>query len=72
MELLVSLLLNLVIICVCGFLVKVEKMEKEDLLNRLMARDYREYATFKHVEEVDKTSQSSNNFFEEPDAVRID
>jgi hypothetical protein len=45
----VSLVLNLVIVGFCIFLVKEEKKEKGDLLNRLMAKDYKEYATFKHI-----------------------
>ena len=49
----ISIIVNVLIIVDRYFTVKVEKDEKKDILNRLMCKDYKEYASIEHVKVVD-------------------
>ncbi len=42
----ISLFLNIFLLIAVGLLVNLLQTEKKDLLNRLMAKDYKEYAVF--------------------------
>lgn len=42
----ISLFLNIFLLIAVGLLVNSLQTEKKDLLNRLMAKDYKEYAVF--------------------------
>jgi hypothetical protein len=56
----ISLFINLALMFACGCLINSEKDEKRDLLNRLMAKDYKEYAVFearKGVADYEKDSK---------------
>jgi hypothetical protein len=48
----ISLFLNIFLLVAVGLLVNSLQTEKKDLLDRLMAKDYKEYATFKHINET--------------------
>lgn len=49
-----SFLINLLFAVFCLFLLKGERLEKKDLMNRLMAKDYNEYSTFELRKEKKK------------------
>jgi hypothetical protein len=48
----ISLFLNIFILFAVGCLVNSLQEEKKDILNRLMAKDYHEYAVFEANKEV--------------------
>lgn len=41
-----SLIANIFVVIFCITLIKDERKDRQDLLNRLMANDYKEYAVF--------------------------
>lgn len=60
----ISVLFNIFIVIMCYFLINSIQVEKKDLLNRLMAKNYQEYATFKHIEETPKETPVTSIFDE--------
>ncbi len=48
----ISLFLNIFLLVAAGLLINSLQTEKKDLLNRLMAKDYKEYAVFEARKET--------------------
>jgi hypothetical protein len=52
-----------------GLLLNAERKEKSDLLNRLMAKDYREYSQVEHIKVVEAEKPSRNY---EPEGLSVE
>lgn len=52
-------------------LVDTIQNEKNDLLNRLMAKDYKEYAVFEHNKSVVEIEKNSKNIMEQQDVFPV-
>lgn len=79
MEILTFIMLFLVITIVGFYVYQTNKLIKglqvlnSDLLNRLMARDYKEYAVFEHNKEVLKVESVAQKIMQpEQDVYRVD
>jgi hypothetical protein len=75
MTITVCILIGFIVLCFVISLYITERnyyKERGDLLNRLMARDYKEYAVFDaHKEEVKKVKEPKN-IFNAQDAFPVD
>lgn len=66
------------VILVLGFMVwlfcneRRHEAREKDLLNRLMAKNYHEYAVFEERKTIDKVFKASENLFETRDAYPVD
>ena len=54
MEILVviSFLFNIIVCGWCFCVIKLFQSRENDLLNRLMAKDYKEYANYEHIKQI--------------------
>lgn len=60
----ISLFLNIFILFAVGCLINSLQEEKKDILNRLMAKDYHEYAVFEERKEVKPLIQEEQESYQ--------
>lgn len=70
-----EILVGLIVFAFIGFFYLSEKRyleEKKDLLNRIMAKDYKEFAYFEHAKQVVDKPLPAKTLFEEKDSFSVD
>jgi len=67
----ISTLLNFFLLFACGLMINSLQNEKKDLLDRLMAKDYKEYATFEHLKSAKQAEEEPKTLFEAQDEFPV-
>ena len=78
MEILTFIMLFAVILTMGVFVwqnkhtIEALRSDNKDLLNRLMAKDYKEYATFEHVKSVAEVETVAKTIMNDQDVFQVD
>jgi hypothetical protein len=67
----ISLFLNIFLLVSVGLLVNSLQTEKKDLLNRLMAKDYNEYALFEERKVIAENTKDKNEILIDQDVFPV-